>query len=73
MVDGVIGEDTELVARAAGQAAKQEYERVLILPQLMVEMNVKGLRQTQGNVKLRNVLVWIPTLKLIDENKYCVI
>ena len=57
MVDGVIGEDTELVAGAAGQAPKQKHEHALILLQLMVEINVKEIRLTQRNVKLRNVLV----------------
>ena len=57
MVDGVVGEDGELVTEAAGQETKQKHEHVLILLQLMVEINVKEIRLTQRNVKLRNALV----------------
>ena len=57
MVDGVVGEHTEVVAGVAGQVTKQKHEHVLILLQLMVEINVKEIRLTQRNVKLRNVLV----------------
>ena len=57
MVDGVVGEHTEVVTGVAGQVTKQKHEHVLILLQLMVEINVKEIRLTQRNVKLRNVLV----------------
>ena len=70
MVDGVVGEHTEVVTGVAGQVTKQKEEYVLILLQLMVEMNAKDLRLTQGNVKLRNVQVWMNTLKFIDVKKY---
>jgi hypothetical protein len=56
MVDGVIGEDTEHVARAAGQAIKQKHEHAQILLQLLVEMNAKEIRLTQGSVTLTHVL-----------------
>ena len=57
MVDGVIGEDTELVTGAAGQAPKQKEEHALILLQLMVEMIAKDIRRPQGIVTLTHVLV----------------
>ena len=57
MADGVVGEHTEVVTGVAEQVTKQKHEHVLILLQLMVEINVKEIRLTQRNVKLRNVLV----------------
>ena len=57
MADGVVGEHTEIVTRVAEQVTKQKHEHVLILLQLMAEINVKEIRLTQKNVKLRNVLV----------------
>ena len=57
MVDGVIGEDTELVARAAGEETKQKHEFAPILLQLMVEMIAKDIHCTQGIVTLTHVLV----------------
>ena len=57
MVDGVIGEDMDLVARAAEQATKQKHEHALILFQLMVEMIAKEIHRTQGIVTLTHVLV----------------
>ena len=66
MVDGVVGEDGELVTGAAGQATKQKHEHVLILLQLMVEMIAKDIRRPQGIVTLTHVLVWMLHLKLIE-------
>ena len=40
MVDGAIGEDTELVAKAVEPDDKQKYEHVLTQRQLMVEIHV---------------------------------
>ena len=40
MVDGAIGEDTELVAKAVEPDDKQKYEHVLTQHQLMAEVNV---------------------------------
>ena len=57
MADGVVGEHMEVVTGVAEQVAKQKHEHVLILLQLMVEINVKEIRLTRRNVKLRNVLV----------------
>ena len=57
MVDGVIGKDTEFVARAAGQATKQKHGHVLILLLIMVEMIAKDIRRIQGSVTLTYVLV----------------
>ena len=57
MADGVVGEHTEVVIGVAEQVTKRKHEHALILLQLMVEINVKEIRLTQRNVKLRNVLV----------------
>ena len=57
MVDGVIGEDTELVAQAAGQAPKPKHEHALILLQLMEEIIAKDVHRIRGIVILTHVLV----------------
>ena len=42
MVDGVIGEHTELVAKAAEQEAKRKQEHALILSEVMVKLLAAG-------------------------------
>ena len=52
MVDGVAGEAIQHATKTAVQDVKQNYEHVLILLQLMVEMAVLDHRLLQGTVIL---------------------